>query len=58
MRELPSGQPILEVQMAERLGISRTPVREALQRLESEGLLKKLQIAYRNQEYLIFRCNF
>lgn len=42
-RDLPSGQPIVEVQIAERLGISRTPLRQALQRLESEGLLRKLE---------------
>ena len=42
-RDLPSGQPILEVQLAGRLGISRTPLRQALQRLEGEGLLRKLE---------------
>jgi DNA-binding GntR family transcriptional regulator len=42
-RELPSGQPIVEVQLAAMLGVSRTPLRQALQRLESEGLLRKLE---------------
>ncbi len=42
-RDLPSGQPIVESHLAERLGVSRTPLRQALQRLESEGLLRKLE---------------
>ena len=37
--ELAPGSRILEVQLAEQLGISRTPVRDAVQRLEAEGLL-------------------
>ena len=36
--ELPPGSPLREVHLAERLDVSRTPVREALRRLESEGL--------------------
>jgi DNA-binding GntR family transcriptional regulator len=42
-RELRSGQPIVEVQLADMLGVSRTPLRQALQRLEGEGLLHKLE---------------
>lgn len=37
--KLRPGQPMRETEIAERLGISRTPVRDALKRLESEGLL-------------------
>jgi len=37
--EMMAGQPLQEVQLAERLGVSRTPVREAMARLASEGLL-------------------
>jgi DNA-binding GntR family transcriptional regulator len=36
---LPPGAPLSENEVAQRLGVSRTPVREAFIRLESEGLL-------------------
>lgn len=35
------GAPLNEQQIAERLGISRTPVREAIRRLEQEGLVAR-----------------
>jgi DNA-binding GntR family transcriptional regulator len=37
--ELSPGQKITEPDLAEKLGISRTPIREALRQLESEGYL-------------------
>jgi len=37
--QLRPGEAILEANWAEQLGMSRTPVREALQRLEHEGLV-------------------
>lgn len=40
-RALPSGAAIVEQQVAAKLGVSRTPLRQALQRLEGEGLLVK-----------------
>lgn len=39
---LPPGGPIDEVQLSERLAMSRTPIREALVRLASEGLVTTL----------------
>ncbi|PZO67337.1 MAG: GntR family transcriptional regulator [Paracoccus denitrificans] len=39
---LPPGSPIEEAQLAERMGISRTPIREALVRLAGEGLVSTL----------------
>jgi DNA-binding GntR family transcriptional regulator len=38
--EMPSGHNVPEQELAEGLGVSRTPVREALIRLESEGLVE------------------
>lgn len=40
--ELPGGTRIAEVAISEQLGVSRTPVRSALMRLEQEGLLEAL----------------
>ncbi|WP_224000963.1 GntR family transcriptional regulator [Aureimonas sp. SA4125] len=39
--ELPSGTPLQEKVFAERLGVSRTPVREAVAKLTSEGLVTR-----------------
>lgn len=39
---LPPGSAVDEVQLANRFGMSRTPIREALVRLESEGLIETL----------------
>ncbi|HEY0826409.1 MAG TPA: GntR family transcriptional regulator [Ramlibacter sp.] len=40
--ELPGGARIAELTLVERLGVSRTPIRAALMRLEQEGLLEAL----------------
>ncbi|MDF2593314.1 MAG: transcriptional regulator, GntR family [Clostridia bacterium] len=37
--DLKPGERVMEVQMAESLGVSRTPVREAIRKLELEGLI-------------------
>lgn len=39
-RELKPGDRLREAEIAERLSVSRTPVREALKRLEAEGLTR------------------
>lgn len=40
--ELKPGERLMEVQLAERMGVSRTPVREAIRKLELEGLVDML----------------
>jgi GntR family transcriptional regulator of vanillate catabolism len=40
--ELSPGERVSELQMVERLGVSRTPVRSALVRLQEEGLLEAI----------------
>ena len=37
--ELQPGERLMEIQLAQRLGVSRTPVREAIRKLELEGLV-------------------
>jgi DNA-binding GntR family transcriptional regulator len=37
--EIPPGARLIESELAERFGCSRTPVREALRRLEAQGLI-------------------
>jgi DNA-binding GntR family transcriptional regulator len=37
---LPPGEPLREAALAESLGVSKTPIREALSRLEQEGLVQ------------------
>ncbi len=38
-RELAPGQPLVEMELAQRLGVSKTPVREALKLLSGSGLV-------------------
>jgi DNA-binding GntR family transcriptional regulator len=37
--ELPPGSPLLQAEMARKLGVSRTPMREAFRLLQEEGLI-------------------
>ena len=37
--ELEPGERLMEIQLSERLGVSRTPIREAIRKLELEGLV-------------------
>jgi DNA-binding GntR family transcriptional regulator len=38
-QQIPQGTRLLEAEVADRLGVSRTPVREAMRRLESDGFV-------------------
>ena len=42
--ELPGGTKLIEERLAEELGISRTPVRESIRKLEQEGLIKQKRV--------------
>ena len=37
--ELKPGERLMEIALAQRLGVSRTPIREAMRKLEQEGLV-------------------
>ncbi len=40
--ELRPGERLLEIQLSEKLGVSRTPIREAIRKLELEGLVNMI----------------
>src|SRR5690606_9984578 len=42
-------EPLIETELAEQLGVSRTPIRESLQRLASDGL-----IVYRRRRWYVY----
>ena len=39
LRDVVFGERLMEIALAERLGVSRTPIREAMRKLEQEGLV-------------------
>ena len=53
-RTLVGGDVIIEQRLAEKLGVSRTPLREALQRLEGEGMVQKSS----GRSYLVRKVEF
>lgn len=42
--ELTGGTKLIEERLAEKIGVSRTPVREAIRRLEQEGLIQEKRV--------------
>ena len=38
--EIGPGERLLEIELAQRFGVSRTPIREAIRKLESEGIVR------------------
>lgn len=40
----PGGMKLTEVRLAEEIGVSRTPIREAIRRLEQEGLIRNKKV--------------
>ena len=53
-RTLMGGDVVIEQRLAEELGVSRTPLREALQRLEGEGMVRKTS----GRSYLVRKVEF
>lgn len=45
--ELKPGERLMEIHLANRLGVSRTPIREAIRKLELEGLVTMIRAAVR-----------
>ena len=41
--ELQPGERLMEIQLAEKMGVSRTPIREAIRKLAAEGLVTMLK---------------
>ena len=57
--ELEPGERLMEIHLANRLGVSRTPIREAIRKLELEGLVTMIprrgaEVAHGSQGYVQF----
>ena len=49
--ELKPGERLMEIQLANKLGVSRTPIREAIRKLELEGLVLMIPSRDHRKEY-------
>lgn len=54
----PGGMKLVEERLAEEIGVSRTPIREAIRRLEQEGLIKRKKCLNRRNRIcdIYFKC--
>ncbi|HWL11889.1 MAG TPA: GntR family transcriptional regulator, partial [Ureibacillus sp.] len=52
--ELMGGIKLVEERLAEKIGVSRTPIREAIRHLEQEGLIKNKRVYKPTKEDLIY----
>lgn len=52
--ELTGGIKLVEERLAEKIGVSRTPIREAIRHLEQEGLIKNKRVYKPTREDLIY----
>ncbi|QCR33687.1 GntR family transcriptional regulator [Lysinibacillus sp. SGAir0095] len=52
--ELNGGIKLVEERLAEKIGVSRTPVREAIRHLEQEGLIKNKRVYKPTKEDLLY----